>query len=142
MTPTAWQLQLALGACRAGRLLAAAALTCALFALVMLVDHVATGITVRVLWSLVVLATLPALYLAVRLELDRGLFQRLVDAGDIGDDELASLDRAMVELDLVTSGGASRSLADRAGGVFRLVRQLGAVVGMQVALLTLATLFA
>lgn len=142
MTPQAWQLQLALGACRAGRLLAAASLACALFAMAMLVDHSTTGMTFRAVWSLVVLASLPALHLAVRLELDRGLFQRLADTGDIGDDELTSLDRAMVELGLVTTSGASRSLADRAGGVFRLMRQLGAVVGMQVVVSALATLLA
>lgn len=142
MTAQTWQLHLALGACRAGLLLAAASLACALFALSMLVGHTTTGTVARALWTLAVLAVLPALYLGTRLELDRGLFRRLADAGDIGDDELTSLDRAMVELGLVTTSGASRSLADRAGGVFRLMRQLGAVVGMQVVVSALATMLA
>jgi len=135
MTPQAWQLQLALGACRAGRLLAAASLACALFALAILADQAPSGIATRALWSLAVLAALPALYLGVRLELDRGLFQRLADARDASGDDLAGLDRAMVELGLVAGGGASRSLADRAGGLFRLTRRLGEVVGAQMVLM-------
>jgi hypothetical protein len=135
MTPQAWQLQLALGACRAGRLLAAASLACALFALAMLAVQTPAGMAARVLWSLAVLAALPALYLDVRLELDRGLFQRLADTGAASGDDLAALDRAMVELGLVAGGGATRTLADRASGVFRLARRLGGLVGVQVVLL-------
>lgn len=131
MTPQAWQLQLALGACRAGRLLAAASLVCALFALVMLAAHATAGIAACALWTLTVLAVLPALYLGVRLELDRGLFQRLADSGDASGDDLAALDRTMVELGLVADGGAARTLADRTSGVFRLTRRLGGVVGVQ-----------
>ncbi len=138
MSPQAWQLQLALGACRAGRLLAAASLACALFALAMLAAHASADIAARALWSLAVLAALPALYLGVRLELDRGLFRRLAEAGDAGGDGLADLDRAMAELGLAARGGASRSLADRTGGVFRLARRLGGVVGAQVVALLAA----
>lgn len=138
MTPQAWQLQLALGACRAGRLLAAASLACALFALTMLAVQTPAGIAARALWSLAGLAVLPALYLGVRLELDRGLFQRLADAGDASGGDLAALDRAMLELGLVTGGGATRTLVDRTSGVFRLARRLGGGVGVQVALLLAA----
>jgi hypothetical protein len=141
MTPQAWQLQLALGACRAGRLLAAASLACALFALAMLADHAPAGIAARVLWSLAVLAALPALYLGVRLELDRGLFQRLADAEDASGGDLAALDRAMVELGLVAGGGTTRTLADRTSGVFRLTRRLGGVVGVQLMLMLVAAWF-
>lgn len=141
MTPQAWQLQLALGACRAGRLLATASLACALFALAMLAVQAPAGLAARALWSLAVLAALSALYLGVRLELDRGLFQRLADTGDASSDDLAALDRAMVELGLVAGGGATRALADRTSGVFRLARRLGVVVGVQVVLLLVAAWF-
>lgn len=137
MTAQTWQLHLALGACRAGRLLAAASLACALFALVMLVGHTTSGPVARALWTLAVLAVLPALYLGTRLELDRGLFRRLADAGDAGG-ELADLDRAMAELGLAAKVGTERPLAHRAGGVFRLAQRLGALVAMQVLVLLAA----
>jgi hypothetical protein len=101
----------------------------------MLAVQTPAGMAARVLWSLAVLAALPALYLDVRLELDRGLFQRLADTGAASGDDLAALDRAMVELGLVAGGGATRTLADRASGVFRLARRLGGLVGVQVVLL-------
>lgn len=132
MSPQAWQLQVALGACRAGRLLSAASVACTLFALAMLAGQTGQGIGIaRFLWSLAVLAVLPALYLGVRLELDRALFQRLAEIQDTNGDNLAALDRALAELGWKVGEGALRPLADRVGGVFRLVARLGGVVGVQ-----------
>ncbi len=129
MSPQSWQLRLALGACRAGRLLAAASLAGALFAL-----HLATGtagLPGRVFAALAALAVLPALYLAARLEIDRGLFQRLADAQDVNGDDLAALDRALVELGWKAEAGATRPLAARVAGTLRLVKGLAGVVAGQ-----------
>lgn len=132
MSPQSWQLQLALGACRAGRLLAAASLACTLFALAMLAGQAVPGHgTARVLWSLSVLAVLPALYLGVRLELDRSLLQRLADAQDAAVDDLGSLDQALAELGWKVKGGTHRPLTDRVGGVFGMAKRLGGVVVVQ-----------
>lgn len=132
MSPRAWQLQVALGACRAGRLLTAASLACTLFALAMLAGQAGQGFGIaRVLWSLAVLAVLPALYLGVRLELDRALFQRLAEVQDANGDALAALDRGLAELGWKLEEGNLRPLSDRVRGVFRLVARLGGVVGVQ-----------
>lgn len=132
MSPESWQLQFALGACRAGRLLALAALACGLFALHLLAG--AASLPARALAALAALAVLPALYLAVRLEIDRGLFQRLADARDVNGDDLAALDRALVELGWKEEG-ATRPLAARVAGTLRLMKRLaGFVVGQWLAL--------
>lgn len=140
MNPQAWQLQLALGACRAGRLLVLASLACALFALALLTCQAGPESPMAcALWSLVVLAVLPALYLGARLELDRGLFQRLADTQDAGDDSLAALDQALAGLGWKVTDGSSRPLADRVGGVGRLAKRLGGLVTVQIgAMLTAA----
>lgn len=138
MNPQDWQLQLALGTCRAGRLLSAASLACSLFALAMLGGSRSGLSGAGVLWSLAVLAVLPGLYLGVRLEIDRSLFQRLAEAGGSLSDDLAALDGALEELGLAAGSGMTRNLAARVGGGFRLARWLGGMVGGQVLLLFLA----
>lgn len=138
MTPQAWQLQLALGACRAGRLLALASLACALFTLYLSTVH--ADALARVLVSLAILAVLPVLYLAVRLEIDRGLFQRLAATQDVNGDDLAALNRAMAELGWKAGEGATRPLAERVAGVVRLVKWQGGLVAVQLVLIWLFTL--
>lgn len=137
MSSESWQLQLALGACRAGRLLALAALACGLFALHLLTG--AASLPVRALAALAALAVLPTLYLAARLEIDRGLFQRLADAQDVNGDDLAALDRALVELGWKEEG-ATRPLAARVAGRLRLVKGLAGVVAGQWLALALTAL--
>ena len=138
MSSESWQLQLALGACRAGRLLALAALACGLFALHLLTG--ATSLPVRALAALAALAVLPTLYLAARLEIDRGLFQRLADAQDVNGDDLADLDRALLELGWKAEEGATRPLAARVAGTLRLVKGLAGVVAGQWLALALTAL--
>lgn len=137
MSSESWQLQLALGACRAGRLLALAALACGLFALHLLTG--AASLPVRALAALAALAVLPTLYLAARLEIDRGLFQRLADAQDVNGDDLAALDRALVELGWKEEG-ATRPLAARVAGTLRLLKGLAGVVAGQWLALALTAL--
>jgi hypothetical protein len=133
MTPQAWQIQLALGACRAARLLAVSALALTLFAFTLLTTPI--GPLDRALAALAALALLPALYLGLRLEIDRGLFQRLADAQDANGDDLASLDRALEELGWKKGEAPPRPLATRVAGIVRLMKAMGAVVGVQVALI-------
>lgn len=137
MSSESWQLQLALGACRAGWLLALAALACGLFALHLLTG--AASLPVRALAALAVLAVLPTLYLAAHLEIDRGLFQRLADAQDVNGDDLAALDRALVELGWKEEG-ATRPLAARVAGTLRLMKRLAAIVAGQWLALALTAL--
>lgn len=133
MSPQAWQLQLALGACRAARLLVVSALALALFAFTLLTTPV--GPLDRTLAALAALALLPALYLGLRLEIDRGLFQRLADAQDANGDDLAALDCALEELGWKVRKASPRPLAARVAGVVRLMKAMGGVVGAQVALI-------
>lgn len=130
-----WLPLIALGACRGGRLLAAAALACALFALASLTS---APFAAGILWTLVVLLTLPALYFGVRLELDRGLFQRLAERPPSSGEDLAELDRALSELGFIAKSTDHRTLVDRIGGTLRLLRRLGGVVIVQIMLLLLA----
>lgn len=139
MSTNSWQLRIALGACRAGWLLAVASLACALFALTMLTTSTTAGVATRILWSLAALLVLPALYLGVRLELDRGLFQRLAEIDAASPDDLAALDRAMLEVGLIADTGATRTLTQRVRGVLILLQRLGGVVAAQVLMLFLAT---
>ena len=66
MNTYAWQSELAVGASRAGRLLALAALAYALLALAVLAFS-NTSFWASLLWSGVVLVALPALYLGTRI---------------------------------------------------------------------------
>ncbi len=135
MNSASWQLQLALGACRAGRLLTLAALAWGLFALHLLTG--AASLSTRALASLAALLVLPAFYLGARLEIDRVLFQRLAQKQDANGDDLAALDRALVELGWKEEG-ATRPLAARAAGTARLAKRLAVIVIGQVCVLTLS----
>ncbi len=87
---------------------------------------------VRVLAALAILTVLPVLYLGVRLEIDRSLFQRLAASQDANGDDLAALDRALAELGWKAAEGATRPLAARVAGVIRLVKWQGGLVAAQV----------
>jgi phosphatidate cytidylyltransferase len=120
--------------------LVAASLACALFALTLLNRPETSPSLAWVSWSLVVIAVLPALYLGVRLELDRTLFQRLAEIEVVCIDDLAALDRAMLEIGLIGDASATRSLPGRVRGLFRLLGWLGGIVALQVVALGCATL--
>ena len=89
----------------------------------------------RALAALAALALLPALYLGLRLEIDRGLFQRLADAQDANGDDLAALDCALEELGWKTREAYARPLPARVAGVVRLMKAMGGVVGVQLVLI-------
>ena len=132
MTPQAWQLQLAFGLCRAGRLLVLVSLVLTGFALA------GPGVSDRVLAGLSAVLLLPVLYLGLRLEIDRGLFQRLAAHRDGDGQALASLDTALAELGWKPSAQSLHPLAARVAGVARLVKGAGVLVALQVILLVLA----
>lgn len=133
MSTQAWQLQLALGACRAARLLGVSALALTLFAFTLLTTPI--GPLDRTLAALAALALLPALYLGLRLEIDRGLFQRLADAQDANGDDLAALDRALEELGWKKGEAPPRPLAERVAGTVKLMRTMGGILGVQLVLI-------
>jgi hypothetical protein len=134
MSPQAWQLQLALGACHAARLLAVSALALALLAFTLLTTPV--GPLDQTLAALAALAFLPAIfYLGLRLEIARGLFQRLAETQDVNGDDLAALDCALEELGWKKGEVSPRPLAARVAGVVRLLKAMGGVVGVQRALI-------
>lgn len=141
----AWQLRLAQDACRAGRLLVLAALALALFALFALFTqgqaHQPTTLG-RACLGLAALALLPALYLGLRLELDRGLFRRLAQAQDTLVQDLAALDHALEALgwNRKAAHAHTRALPRRVAGVMGLLKLLGGVVGIQIVLAGLASL--
>lgn len=136
----AWHIRIAIGVCKAGWLLVAASLACALFALTLLNRPETASSQAWVPWLLVVMAVVPALYLGVRLELDRSLFQHLAELDDVRIDELAALDRAMLEIGLIADASATRSLPGRVRGVLRLLGWLGGIVALQLVALGCATL--
>lgn len=131
-----WQAELAVGACRAGRLLALAGLGLALLALAVLACRATASVWQTVVWSGVVLAAVPGLYLGARIEMDRGLFQRLSRMSSGAVEALPALDAALAELNPSTRPG--RDLGERVGGLFRLVRRLGGLVMLQMGLALLA----
>jgi len=137
MNTVDWQSELAVGACRAGRLLAMATLAFALLALWVL-SFAHTSILGALLWSCVALSTVPGLYLGARIELDRGVFLRLIQIPENDQASVRALDVALDDLNLVSLDQTSRSLAKRVKGLFRLVRSLGGLVILQISLSLLA----
>ncbi len=133
MSIYAWQSELAVGASRAGRLLAFAALAYALLALAILAFAVAS-LWSMLLWSGVVVMALPALYLGTRIEIDHALFLRLAHIPDVSPEPLGELDLALSELNLSASSQSGRSLVTRILGLLRLVRRLGGCVTLQTVL--------
>ena len=132
-----WQSELAVGACRAGRLLAFAALAYALLALAVLAFS-ASPLGVALLWSGVALTALPALYLGTRIEIDHSLFLRLARMPSDNPEPLADLDSALAELNLTVSAHSGRPLVVRVAGLLKLVRSLGGCVALQTTLSLLA----
>ncbi len=135
LSPQSWQIHLALGACLAGRWLVGASLALALFALLALSGHFFPSSDVaRILWSGVVLALVPTLYLGVRLELDRHLFAQLARTQTHAESSevLAGLDQALADLGWKTTEETARPLLVRVNGVSRLARRLGVLILIQI----------
>ena len=133
MNTHAWQSELAVGASRAGRLLAFAALVYALLAQAVLAFTNAP-LWPALLWSGVAFMALPALYLSIRIEIDHALFQRLAHIPDVSPEPLAELDAALAELNLSASAHAGRPLVARISKLLKLVRRLGWCVALQTGL--------
>ena len=133
MNSHAWQSELAVGASRAGRLLALAALAYALLALAVLALST-TPLLSALLWSGVVLMALPALYLGTRIEIDHALFLRLAHIPDVSPEPLGELDMALAELNMSASALTGRPLVVRIAGLFKLVRTLGGCIALQTVL--------
>ena len=130
MNTHAWQSELAVGASRAGRLLALAALAYALLAQAALAFTNAP-LWPALLWSGVAFIALPALYLSIRIEIDHALFQRLAHIPDISPEPLSELDLALSTLHLSASSQSGHPLVARVSGLFKLVRKLGGLIALQ-----------
>lgn len=137
MSTHTWQSELAVGACRAGRLLALAALAYALLALAVLA-FVSTLPGNALLWSGVIFLSLPALFLGTRIEIDHSLFLRLARIPDVSPEPLAELDAALMELNPSASAHSGRPLVARVASLLRLARSLGGLVALQTVLALLA----
>lgn len=133
MNTHAWQSELAVGASRAGRLLALAAVAYSLLALAVLA-FTAVPLWPMLLWSSVVVMALPALYLGIRIEIDHALFLRLAHIPDVSPEPLSELDQALSTLHLSASSQSGRPLVARVSGLFKLVRKLGACIALQTTL--------
>jgi len=133
MNTHAWQSELAVGASRAGRLLALAALAYSLLALAVLA-FTTVPLWPMLLWTGVVVMALPALYLGIRIEIDHALFLRLAHIPDVSPEPLSELDQALSTLHLSASSQSGRPLVTRVSGLFKLVRKLGGCIALQTTL--------
>jgi hypothetical protein len=82
--------------------------------------------------SVVMLAGIAEIYLAVRVGFDAALFRQL--AADPGGPDLAALDGALVQLELLASIKAGRPLPARIAGSQRLLRRQAVLVIVQACL--------
>lgn len=128
-----------LAAC--GGTLSALGLGAAALAAALLVLAPAAGAAVQLAAAAVLLATPLERLLALRLQLDAGLFGQLA-AADGGDRRLTALDAALATLDLRAATPEPRALGPRVAGARRLSRQYLAVVLGQALAAALALLLA
>ena len=76
------------------------------------------------------------LYLALRIEFDRVVFQYF--AADPAEHAVSAFDRAMITLGVMRSGRAGRPMRERVRGLLRLVKFSAFVFVLQIALLVVA----
>lgn len=140
MEQNQWIAQLAAGACHAGRFLGLAAVLHSLLAIGVLVASHPALPAASLIWAGTSLASVPALYVAVRIEIDRGVFIRLSCRTEARTGALTALDSALLAIGLAKARAAERSLEERARGVFRLLGTLGLIVTLQILLSVSAAL--
>ena len=133
MSKHVWQSEVAIGASRAGRVLSCATLAYALLALAALI-FTNPGLIPALIWSVIMLIALPALYLGTRIEIDHSLFMRLAEMPDVHPDPLGEIDTALSELNLSASSRSGIALEVRVKGLLALVRMLGAWIALQTVL--------
>lgn len=80
-------------------------------------------------------------YVTVRIELDRRLFEFMVEHSGRGAQRLADLDSAMYTLRLRRQAAPTRDLTERVQGLISLIRRLGWVVVGQLVLLAMLPWF-
>ncbi|MBL8398347.1 MAG: hypothetical protein JNL84_09430 [Candidatus Accumulibacter sp.] len=128
---------LAVGLCRAGRLLGGASLLLSSLAFGMLtLGH--PGFSSRFAWLTIALLGLPGLYLSLRLSIDEPIFAHLADRRVSTVDFLNEFDAARQNLGLGAGQQPPRPLVERVRGVGRLFKTLLSLLILQW-LLTLTT---
>lgn len=139
--PERWISRIAAALCAASRWVVAVAIALTVLAATRLLLIPPGDWLTKLGLALVVALGAVQLYLAVRIELDRRLFQRLAESAGVESRALAELDEAMQALRLQSPDRTGRSLADRAQGVLSLIRRLGLVTAVQLAALVLIVWF-
>lgn len=129
----AWIARCAAAGCRASRWLSATSLVVAALALCLL--HVGGTARGGRLAALVLVAAAGAAqaYLAVRIEVDRRIFEILAGQPSV-DEALRGFDGAMLALGLLNEGKAGRAIDERARGALSLVKRAGWILAAQLAL--------
>lgn len=135
---TSAQASLAVGLCRAGRLLGSASLllTGLAFAALAFGDQ---DSLLRMVWLTVALSGMPALYLAARLAVDEAVFAPLANQSLGADAFLSAFDNVRAKLGLGPTTLTPRSLAERVYGVTRLLKGLASLLLLQILLTLLAS---
>jgi len=135
---TSAQASLAVGLCRAGRLLGSASLlfTGLSFAVLAFGDQ---DSLLRLVWLTVALSGMPALYLAARLAVDEAVFASLTHQRVSADAFLSAFDNVRAKLGLGPTTQTPRSLAERIYGVTRLLKGLASLLLLQILLTLLAS---
>jgi hypothetical protein len=134
----AWIARTTAALCAASRWMIAAALALTVLAAARLLLGPPGNPLTRLALAAVLALGAPQLYLAVRIELDRRLFERLAEGAGVESRGLAQLDGALEALHMQGAEKSGRSLPDRAQGALSLVRRLGGLTAGQLALLILA----
>jgi hypothetical protein len=131
--PEAWMARSAVALCVASRWLSGAALVLA--ALALSVAQVLPAERIAAAAGLAVAAAAGAVqvYLALRIEFDRQIFQALAGAGEPGE-AVKGFDQAMRALGMMPEHKTGRALADRVRGLRSLVRSAGWLFAFQLAL--------
>ena len=143
MNESQWFAELSAGICRSARLLGGAALVHSVLAIAILAANPPALFAAALTWSCVALLSIPALYLAVRAEIDFGVFTRLTDRDCTDPRSLArsltTFDSALCILGIGNGAQENHSLVDRTKIVFGLVKNLGVLLVLQVLLSVTAT---
>jgi hypothetical protein len=129
-----WTSQIASALCAASRWLSAASLVLMLFAFNIAAIEPRAGAHALAVFAFVVVLGLAQIYLAVRIEFDRVIFEVATGRPD----GFAGFDGALAKLGWKRSSDSERSPAQRAVGLMSLVKWSGWLLGIQFALVLTA----
>ena len=120
-----WIARIAAALCAASRWLAVAAIAMTVIAAMRLVLFPPESMLGKLGLSLILVFGAMQIYLAVRIEFDRRVFEFLAERGGGEAQLLAQLDGAMRALRLQSEAKLERDLTERAQGLVSLIQRLG-----------------